>query len=436
MRTFLIIWLGQFISQTGGRLSGFALGVWVFQQTGSATLFALIATFSLLPGVLVAPVAGLVADRVDRRLVMIVGDSGAALCTLAVAVLLALGRLELWQIYLTQGLAAAFSAFQAPAFAAAITQLVPREQLGRAAGLNQLADGLSLVLAAPLAGLLLGVIGLAGIVALDLISFGFAVLTLLVVRFPPLPVSSGPVGAGGWGQLLHDASAGLRYNLARPGLLGINMVATAIGLSTGVVSALLTPMVLAFASAGAAGAVSGILGLGSVAGSVLMSIWQGPRRRVFGLLGYGMLHGLFVAAAGLRPSVALVSATMFLAFCGVPVASVCSSLIWRTKVPLEMQGRIFALNRMLVTLALVVGLALAGPLADGLFEPLMAAGGPLAGSVGRLIGVGPGRGIGLLFIVTGALVMLATAAGWLSPRIRRVEEELPDAIPSTTGAVT
>jgi DHA3 family macrolide efflux protein-like MFS transporter len=434
MRTFLIIWLGQFISQTGGRLSGFALGVWVYQRTGSATLFALIATFSLLPGVLVAPIAGLVADRVDRRLVMIVGDSGAALCTLAVAVLLALGRLELWQIYLTQGVAAAFSAFQAPAFAAAITQLVPREQLGRAAGLNQLADGLSLVLAAPMAGLLLGVIGLAGIVASDLISFAFAVLTLLVVRFPPLPASAEPAGPGGWGRLLHDASAGLRYNLARPGLFGINMVATAIGLSTGIVSALLTPMVLAFATASAAGAVSGILGMGSVAGSMLMSVWKGPRRRVFGLLGYGLLHGLFVAAAGLRPSVALVSGTMFLAFCGVPVAAVCSSLIWRTKVPLAMQGRSFALNRMLVTLALVLGLGLAGPLADGVFEPLMAAGGPLAGSVGLLLGVGRGRGIGLLFVVTGGLVMLTTAAGWLSPRIRRVEEELPDAIPAATGA--
>lgn len=438
MRTFFIVWLGQFISQTGGRLSGFALGVWVFQRTGSATLFALIATFALLPGVLVGPIAGLVADKVDRRLVMIVSDSGAALCTLAVAILLALGRLELWQIYLTQGLAAAFSAFQAPAFAAAITQLVPREELGRAAGLNQLADGLSLVLAAPLAGLLLGSIGLAGIVAIDLITFAFAVITLFVVRFPPLPASAEPAastGAGGWGPLLHDASAGLRYNLARPGLLGINLVSAAIGLSTGVVSALLTPMVLTFVSASAAGAVSGILGLGSVAGSVLMSIWKGPRRRIFGFLAYGLLHGLFVAAAGLRSSVALVSGTMFLAFCGVPVASVCSSLIWRTKVPLEMQGRIFALNRMLVTLALVVGLGLAGPLADSIFEPLMAVGGPLAGSVGQLIGVGSGRGIGLLFIVTGALVMLATVAGWLSPRIRKVEEELPDALPATPGAV-
>jgi DHA3 family macrolide efflux protein-like MFS transporter len=428
MRTFTLVWFGQFISLTGSRLSGFALGVWVFQQTGSATLFALIATFSLLPGVIAAPVAGLVADRVDRRLVMIVGDSGAALCTLVVALLLFVGRLELWQIYLTQIIASAFGAFQAPAFAAAVTQLVPREQLSRAAGLNQLADGLSLVLAAPLAGLLFGLIGLAGIFALDLVSFVFAVLALLVVRFPPLPRAEAGEGGAGWGRMLRDASAGLRYNLARPGLIGINMVATAIGFSTGIVSALLTPMVLAFASASAAGAVSGILGLGSVAGSALMSIWKGPRRRIFGFLGYGLLHGLFVALSGLRPSVALISATMFLAFFGLPMASVCSSLIWRTRVPLDMQGRIFALNRMLVTLSLVIALALAGPLADGVFEPLLAEGGPLAASVGRLIGVGPGRGIALLFMVTGVLVALATTAGWLSPRIRRVEQELPDVL--------
>ena len=168
------------------------------------------------------------------------------------AALLTLGRLELWQIYLTQALASIFGAFQGPAFQAAITQLVPREQLSHAAGLNQLADGLSPVLAAPLAGLLIALIGLAGVVALDLASFVCAVAALLLVRFPALPPErAGETSKAGWGKLLHDASAGLRYNLERPGLFGINMVATALGLSTGIVSALLTPMVFAFASAGA-----------------------------------------------------------------------------------------------------------------------------------------------------------------------------------------
>jgi MFS transporter, DHA3 family, macrolide efflux protein len=426
MRTFLIVWAGQFVSQIGGRLSNFALGIWVYQQTGSATAFALLTVAGLLPEVLFAPLAGLLADRLDRRLLIVAGDAGAALCSLAVLLLLAGGRLELWQLYLSQLLAFSCAAFQAPAFQAAITQLVPRAQLARAAGLNQLADGLSLVLAAPLAGLLLGPLGLAGIVALDLLSFGCAILALLAVRFPGLPPAEGGTRGGGWRALLHDAGAGLRYNLARPGLFGINLLATAIGFSTGVVTALLTPMLLAFTTPTVAGVVSGILGMGSVSGSILMSVWAGPRPRIYGLLVYGLLHGLFVAAAGLRESVPLVSAMMFLAFFGVPMASVSSSVIWRTKVPPATQGRVFALNRMLVTAALILGIGLAGPLADRVFEPLMATGGALAGSAGAVIGAGPGRGAALIFLLTGAGVFLATLAGWCSPRLRRVEEELPD----------
>lgn len=437
MRTFLIVWAGQFVSQIGGRLSAFALGLWVYERTGSATLFALITTVALLPEFILGPLAGLVADRFDRRLVMLVADGGAALCTLAVAALLAQGRLELWHIYVTQALAAVFTALQMPAFQASVGQLVPRERLARAAGLIQLADGLSLVIAAPLAGLLIGVIGLTGVVLLDLASFICAVAALLAVRFPPLPPREPGAARGkGWRELLHDAGAGLRYNLARPGLIRINMLSAVLGLSTGIVSALLTPLVLAFAGANEAGLVSGVLGLGSVSGSAIMSVWGGPRRRIYGLLGYGLLHGLFVAAAGLWPSVPLVAAMMFLAFCGVPVSSVCSSVIWRTRVPLEVQGRVFALNRMVVMGALVLGLGLSGPLADAVFEPLMAEGGALAGSVGALIGAGPGRGIALIFLLTGAGVILASLAGWLSPRLRRVEDELPDLLApaAATGA--
>lgn len=433
MRTFTIVWAGQFISQIGSRLSAFALGIWVFQNTGSATLFALIAMFSLLLAVLISPLAGLVADRYSRRGLMIAGDTGAALCTLAVAGLLTFGHLEIWQIYLTQALAAAFTSFQAPAFAAAITQLVPREQLARAAGLNQLADGLSLVIAAPLAGLLIGPIGLAGIVALDLLTFAIAVSMLLLIRFPPTPRAERPAGEG-WGPLLRESAAGMRYVLAHPGLLGINLVAALMNFAIGVVSALLNPMLLSFSTAAAAGVVNAILGLGSVAGSVLMSVWQGPPRRIDGFLSFAIVNGLFVAIAGLRPSVPLVAAAMFIAFAGVPMASVCASVIWRTRVPLDLQGRVFAFNRMVATAALPLAFLISGPLADRVFEPLMQPGGGLAPALGPLLGLGPGRGIGLIFILTGGLMLLAAAIGYGSPRVRNVERELPDQLPTPTSA--
>jgi MFS transporter, DHA3 family, macrolide efflux protein len=429
MRIFLIIWAGQFASLTGSRLSGFALGVWVFQQTGSATQFALISLFALLPGVLVGPFAGAIADRYDRRVIAMLGDSGAAVCTLVNALLFFGGRLDIGLIYLLQSLAALCSAFQVPAYQASITTLVPKEQLPRAIGMGQLADGLSLVLAAPLAGLLFAPLGLGGIFILDLLTFLLAVGCLLAVRFPQIDGRSHR--QSGRGALLRETGEVVGYLLARPGLVGMVLIGTMMNFAIGMVSALLNPMLLSYASSTATGLVNGALGLGSVAGSLLMSVWKGPRPRIYGFLGFGAINGLATMLAGLRPDAWLTGAALFVAFAGLPVAVVCSSVIWRSKVPVSMQGRVLALNRMVATASLPLAFVLAGPLADRVFEPLLQAGGGLAGSVGMIIGVGPGRGIGLLFIITGLFMACSALVGLLFRSVREVED-LPESLEHET----
>ncbi|MGB5985303.1 MAG: MFS transporter, partial [Desulfobacterales bacterium] len=177
VRTFLIIWFGQLISLVGTNMTGFALGVYVYQGTGSVTQFALISLFVTLPTILLSPFAGALVDRWDRRTVLILSDTGAGLSTLAIFLLLASGRLEVWMIYLATGISSAFSAFQWPAYSASTALLVPKEHFGRASGMTQLNEAAAQIVAPAIAGAVVVTIGVQGVIFIDFVTFGFAVLT-------------------------------------------------------------------------------------------------------------------------------------------------------------------------------------------------------------------------------------------------------------------
>ena len=167
MLTFSLIWLGQFVSLIGSGLTSFALGVWVYQTTGSTTQFSLIYFFTELPIILIAPLAGAIADRNDKRKVMMMSDAGAGLSTVAIALLLTLGKLKLWHIYLAMGVNSTCNGFQLPAYYASPTLLVPKKQFGRANGMIQLAKAARYLVSPVLAGLLMGIIQLQGILLVD-----------------------------------------------------------------------------------------------------------------------------------------------------------------------------------------------------------------------------------------------------------------------------
>lgn len=427
-RTFLTVWAGQVVSTLGTNLTGFALGVWVYQQTGSATKFALIALVTTLPGMLLAPLAGALVDRWDRRRAMILGDTGAGCATLLLAALLWADQLALWHIYLLLSLGSAFATLQWPAFTAATTQLVPREQLGRASGLTQTGTGVAELLAPVLAGALVGAIGLDGVVWIDVVTFLVAVGTLLVVRIPRPPASA--EGAAARGHLLREAVAGWTYIRLRPGLLALLVLLAATNFSMGLMQVLVTPMILSFTNAAVLGRVLSAAGLGMLAGSVVLSVWGGPRRRVTGILVLLFVQGLSLIAGGLRPSALLIAAVGFVFLFAMPILLGANQALWQSKVPPDLQGRVFAMRRLVAWSTLPLAYLVAGPLADRVFEPLLVPGGPLAHSIGRWLGVGEGRGIGLLYIVLGLLVVLTVAVAARFPRLRRLEEELPDALPA------
>jgi MFS family permease len=424
MRVFLVVWSGQFVSLVGTTLTHFALSIWVYQETGSATKLSFILLASQLPQLLFTPIAGALVDRWDRRWAMILSDAGAGIGTLAIALLVFTDNLQLWHLYVALSFSGMFQAFQWPAYSAATTLLVSKEQYGRAAGMVQMADAAGQVIAPALAGAALAFGGLETVIFIDVATFLFAVLALLAVRFPRPEQSAAGAGAGG--SLLSEARFGWTYIKERKGLLALLVYFSSVNLVFGFVGVLVFPLILGFADEVAMGNAFTAAGLGMVVGSVVMSAWGGPKKRIYGVLGGDIVLGIALVLWGIRPSLVPIVIGGVIAFFVIPIANGSSQAIWQAKVEPDVQGRVFAVRRVLAQVAGPVAMLLAGPLADSVFEPLLQEDGALADSVGRIIGVGPGRGIALLFIILGGLSIVFTLIAYMYPKLRNLEDDIPD----------
>lgn len=421
---FYSVWFGQLVSLVGSGLSEFALGLWVYQRSGSITQFGFVFLFKVLPTILLSPLAGVVADRRDRRITMILADAGAALTTVVVAALLLTGQLQVWHVYLITCIASACNTFQTPAYHAALPQLIDRNQLGRANGLLQLAQAAADILTPALAGLLVTTIRVEGVLLVDGLTFLFAVAVMLAVRFPAVVSSPAQVEKQ---SLFRQVTFGWTYIKARPGLMGLMVLFAIVYFLSGMIGVLIIPMVLEFATPDTLGVILSVAGSGLLVGSLILSAWGGPKNRMAGVAGFGALFGLCLALIGVRPSVVMVAAFAFGAHGCLPFINGLNQAIWQSKVPPEVLGRVLAIRQMVTRVAQPAAFVIAGLLADQIFEPLLSTDGLLTGSVGLWIGVGPGRGSGLLFIVMGVAMTLVTLVSYRYPPLRRIEEETSEA---------
>lgn len=423
---FLIVWFGQLVSLTGSGLTSFALGVWVYKSTGSVTQFSLILLSAMLPCILISPVAGALVDRWNRRWCMIVSDSGAGITTAVLALLLATGSLEIWHIYLAVSLSSVFKAFQLPAYTASTSMLIPKKYLARASCVVRSGEACAQLISPLLGGVLLGIVKLQGVILIDLVTFLFALTTLLLVRFPNTKTAA--VSEDGKASIWQDVVYGWTYIAVRPGLLVLLILFALDNFVTGVVEVLFTPLVLTFASVTELGTIQSIAGVGMVLGNLTMTIWGGPRSLICGIFAFDLFTHMIILAFGLRTSLPLFALLNFLFFFSTPIINGCCDAIFLRKVAPEVQGRVFATIRMIWMSCIPLAYVVAGPLAERIFEPLMAKNGLLAGSIGEIIGVGPGRGIGLLFITMEIIAILVTVAAYRYPRLWFIEDELPDVI--------
>ncbi|RUT08768.1 hypothetical protein DSM106972_008210 [Dulcicalothrix desertica PCC 7102] len=426
MQNFILIWFGQFISLIGSGLTSFALGIWVYQRTQSVTQLSFIYLFALLPAILIAPLAGVLADRCDRRIVMIVSDSVAGLNTLIIALLMSQGWLNIWHIYLQITIDSVCYGFQLPAYAAAIPQLVPKKHFGRANGMIELSKAAGPLFSPLLAAMLMASIQIQGVILFDFVTFIFAQLTLIITRFPKLEKNNLKNAKNT--NLLHDITFGFTYILARPGFVLLVLFLAITNFSIGMTQVLITPMMLSFTNTQVLGIVLSIAGSGWLLGGILISLRGGFQRRIPIIITCKILIGLCTLLVGIAPNVILITAAGFVSFCCIPIVMSSNTTIWQTKVPSDVQGRVFAVKEMLTWSFLPLAYIVSGPIADYIFEPLLTPSGALANTIGLLIGVGKGRGIGLIFILLGAFIMLVTVTAYQYPRLRLIEDELRDCI--------
>lgn len=426
-RAFVVVWSGQLGSLLGSAMTTFAIILFAWNTTGSATIIAFLGVASFAPVIVFSPVAGTLVDRWNRKRVMIMADLGVASSTAALLALYLAGELEVWHLFPAGVVAGVFSSFHFPAFSAAVTLMIPKQHYARASGMMSLAGSLSGIFAPVTAALLLELVGLAIILTLDLATFLLAIGTILLVHIPqPAATREGLAGRGGFWK---ETAFGFQYILQRRGLLGLQLTFFAVNLVASFAFILLYPMILlrsgndqvVLASVLSAGA------LGQAAGGIVLGLWGGPKRKIHGvLLGMILTSLLGEFFLGLGRELMIWAAANFLGSFFVIIVNGSNQAIWQSKVAPDVQGRVFAFRRLIAQVSAPLAMAAAGPLADGFFEPGMTAGGNLTPLFGWFLGTGPGTGIAAMFVITGLLGALVGATGYAFRDVREVETLLPD----------
>ncbi len=405
LRSFLLLWTTQSFSSLGSAMTSFALVVWSYQQQGSALTTSLLSICSYAPYVLLSVFAGALSDRWPKKAVLLLSDSFAALTTVAVLVLLNTGRLAVWHLYLLNALNGLMNTVQQPASDVAVSLLTPQAHYQRVSGLRSFSNALVTMLAPALATALLTLAGLRAVIFFDLFTFAVAFLTLLGAIRIPEPRS---LPADRNAPVLRAAGEGLRYLRQNRGILDLMLFLSAINFCASVYNAALPPMLLSRPGGGerVLGLVNTCTGLATLLGSVLVSLAPAPKSRVRTIcnsLLFAMSTENFLLALGRSAPVWCLGAV--LGWIAIPIMNANLDVLFRTRIPIAMQGRVYAARNTLQFFTIPVGYLCGGVLVDQVFEPFLAAQG--AGSLWvRLVGAGKGAGAALLFLALGVLGVL------------------------------
>lgn len=422
-----IILIGQAVSILASNMTGFSLSIWVFQKTNSATSLGIMTTAFTLPYLLIIPLAGVMVDRYNRKLMMAVSDLAAGMGTLTILVLSTTGNLQVWHFYAVNILIGLGNAFQWPAYSAAISTMVPKEQYGRANGMVSLVEAAPGVVAPLLAGSLLPFIKLNGILLIDVATFILAIGLLMMVVIPSPKRTAD--GLSGQGNFWHEATFGFKYIFQRPSLFGYVIMLFIANLFLGFPNSVHVPMILSRTGNNSLllGAVETAGAISWTVGSLVMSAWGGPKRRIYGALFGWMFYCIFGNILfGIGRSTEIWIPAILIAGLGSNVGVATSQAILQAKVAPDVQGRVFSARRLLTWFPDTFTPILGGMLADYVMEPAMRAQGWLASAFGWLVGASPGSGMALMMIFFGLLTSLTMISGYLIPKIRNIEDILPD----------
>lgn len=366
---FFTIWTGQAFSLVGSSLVQFALVWWMTRQTGSATVLATASLVGLLPQIVLGPFVGALVDRWNRRLIMIIADTGIALATVVLIYLFATGKVQVWQVYAILFIRSLGSSFHFPAMSASTSLMVPKDFLARLGGFNQLLQGLISIFSPPLGALLISVLPTEQVLAIDIITAAMAVIPLLFIPIPQ-PPRTADADITQATTYWHDLREGFAYMIKWPGLSGVILLAMLLNFLL-VPSSSLTPLVVnkVFGKGALELAwVETALGIGTIVGGLILGAWGGFRRKIitclFGIIGIG-LGVFFIGVIPSQGFYLLLGAYFLMGFAQV-LANGPLIAIFQTSVAPEIQGRIFSLIGAGAAAMMPISLLVAGPVADHL----------------------------------------------------------------------
>jgi Arabinose efflux permease len=367
---YLPMWIGQAVSLLGSGLVQFALVWYMTEKTGSATVLAMATFVALLPSVILGPFAGALVDRLNRKAIMIISDTAVALATFGLVVLFHLGIAQIWHIYVALFVRSLCGSFQYPAMQASTSLMVPREHFARLGGINQAMNGVITIVSPPLGALLMSVMTMQAVLAIDLVTAAIAISLLALFVRVPQPPRSQTAEALTPARVLADVRNGLKYAVGWSGLFKVMVMASLINMLASPAFSLLPLMVTKIYGKGAAEVawLESALGLGIVAGGLLLGLWGGFKRKtattLTGLIGMGV--GITVLGLTDRNTYLLAVGMMGLVGLMNALANGALGAIMQTKIPPEMQGRIFTVIGSLASAASPLGMLLAAPVAEKL----------------------------------------------------------------------
>ncbi|NLO30497.1 MAG: MFS transporter [Methanosarcina mazei] len=411
---FLLIWFGQFISIIGSGLTIFSLGVYVYQQTGTASSYVFILMCAFLPPFLLKPYGGILADRHDRRLMMVIGDSGSTLGLLFIFIMMLKGNIELWQIYLGIAISSTFSAFQEPAYKALITDLLPENQYAKASGLVQLASSAQYLISPFLAGIILTIMDIKFVFLIDVATFLIASSIVIWIRnILGITQITKPEQNN-----MADLKEGIQEFSKNRGVVNLVITTMFVLFFVGLLQSLIIPMLLNLTTVKAAGITQSICASGILIGSLFIGVFGNKNKYVKTLSISLFISGIFFANLGFSTNIAFVTLAGFLFFATLPFINTSIEVLIRRNIDNSKQGRVWSIISMVTYLGSIIAFAVAGFLADKIFNPLLEPEALLSETAGSIIGVGEGRGIALVFIISVLLISIIALLIWKNKKIK------------------
>ena len=421
MKNFYKLWLGELISNIGSGMTAFALSVYIYEKTGSVSYVSLITLLSFMPSIILSPIGGLLADRYDRRLLMIIGDLFSGLGLVYILWSIQAGEKSIVPIFIGITFSSIFTSLLEPSYRATLTDILEEENYAKASGLIQAAGSAKYLISPVIAGMILSVADIRVILLLDILTFITTCLMIFLVRKSMNSETQ---------NYKKDSFKGLLEGLfiikENRGVYFLVIIMFFVCFFMGFIQILIRPMILALSSVKTAGIMESLCAVGLLIGSLWIGI-AGIKKNYSKILAVACFFcGIFMSMTGVNENLAIIGISTFLFFSTLPFMNSCADVLVRVSIPNELQGRVWGLISLITQMGTVVAYIISGIMADYVFEPMFNKNGILVENIGIIIGTGKGRGIGFMLILSGIGMLIMAIVIWKNGEIREVSEKCVD----------